>query len=166
VPRHAKHAESCIGVISDTHGLLRPQAIEILKGCDQIIHAGDIGSETVLAELRRIAPVTAVRGNNDTQAWARDLLETEVVQIDGRLIYVIHDIKMLDIDPVASGISVVISGHSHKPASVEKDGVLYLNPGSAGPRRFNLPLSAAKLYVSRSAVRAEIIRIELEERSG
>lgn len=161
--RGAKPDGSCIGVISDTHGLMRPQAIEILQGSDHIIHAGDIGSEHVLAELRNIAPVTAVRGNNDTQPWARTLPEVARMTVQGRTLHILHDLKTLDLDPATNGISVVIAGHSHKPAVIEKEGVLYLNPGSAGPRRFSLPLSAAKLFVSRTSVKAKIIGIDLKK---
>jgi putative phosphoesterase len=147
-------------VISDTHGLLRPQALEILQGSDHIIHAGDIGSEHILAELRKIAPLTVVRGNNDTQPWAQAIPETARVHVHGRLVYILHDVKTLDFDPEVAGVAVVIAGHSHKPAIIEKQGILFLNPGSAGPRRFNLPLSAARLYVSGTSVSAEIIGID------
>lgn len=156
---------SFVGVISDTHGLLRPEAIAILQGCHHIIHAGDIGSEHILGELAKIAPVTAVRGNNDTQPWARTLPDTARMSVHGRVVHILHDLKTLDFDPAAHGVSVVVAGHSHKPAVVEKDDVLYLNPGSAGPRRFNLPLSAAKLYIARTYVRAEIVGIDLKGRT-
>ncbi len=157
-----RHSETLIGVISDTHGLMRSEALEIMQGCSHIIHAGDIGSEHVLTELRRIAPLTAIRGNNDIQPWAKRIPETARMQLHGRAIYVLHDLKTLEIDPIASGVCVVISGHSHKPALVEKQGVLYLNPGSAGPRRFSLPLSAARLHVTKTSVHAEIVPIDLK----
>jgi uncharacterized protein len=150
----------CVGVISDTHGLLRPEALELFAGVDHIIHAGDIGSPEILETLRAVAPLTAVRGNNDKGAWADAILHTEVVEIEGRLLYVLHNIAELDIDPLQKGISAVITGHSHKPAVVEKAGVMYLNPGSAGPRRFKLPLTIAKLYVSRGDLRAEIVEMK------
>lgn len=155
--RSSKQVESNVGVISDTHGLLRPQALRALDGCSHIIHAGDIGSEHILEELGKVAPITAVRGNNDTDAWAREIPDTAQLRLHGTLVYVLHDLKTLTLDPVAAGFSVVIAGHSHKPSSVERDGVLFLNPGSAGPRRFNLPLSVARLYVSQMRVRAEIV---------
>ena len=136
-----------IGVISDTHGLLRPEAPERLAGVDHIIHAGDIGSPDILPELERIAPVTAIKGNVDTQAWAANLPETARVAFDGHSIFVLHDRKALDFDPAREGIAVVISGHSHKPGIETVDGVLYLNPGSAGRRRFRLPVTVATLEV-------------------
>src|SRR5690606_1840984 len=128
-----------IGVISDMHGLLRPEAKAALGECDAIIHAGDIGKPDVLDELAEIAPVTAIRGNVDK--WAVDLPDTEVVEIDGRYLYVLHDLKRLDLDPKAAGFDAVIFGHSHAPSVQTRDGVLYLNPGSAGPRRFKLPIA-------------------------
>jgi putative phosphoesterase len=136
-----------IGIISDTHGLLRPEAEKRLSGVDHIIHGGDIGRLDVLVALRRIAPVTAIRGNVDTGDWARDCAEAELVRLGGRRIYVVHDLKALRIDPVAEGIDVIVSGHSHKAAVETKDGVLYLNPGSAGPRRFRLPITLATLVI-------------------
>lgn len=154
-----------VGVISDTHGLVRPEALVIMQGCDHIIHAGDIGSEQVLKALEALAPLTAIRGNNDKQPWAKRIPETALIELGTHMIYVLHDLKQIDLDPRTADISVVISGHSHKPACVEKEGVLYLNPGSAGPRRFNLPLSAAKLYVTKTSVHAEIVPIELNASS-
>ena len=145
-----------IGVISDTHGLLRPEAIGALAGVDHLVHAGDIGSPEILDQLREIAPVTAVRGNNDRGAWAKEIPEAQLLDIDGRRLYVLHDISTLDLDPAAAGIAVVITGHSHKPAAAERNGVLFLNPGSAGPRRFKLPISVATLRVYAKSVRAEI----------
>lgn len=141
-----------IGVISDTHGLLRPSAQESLAAADHIIHAGDIGAPEVIEELRRIAPTTAIRGNVDTGAWARAYPETALVRLGGRAIYVLHDLKALDFDPARRGIEVVISGHSHRPKVDSENGVLYLNPGSAGPRRFTLPISLATLELSDSAI--------------
>jgi putative phosphoesterase len=136
-----------IGLISDTHGLLRPEAVEYLRGSDFIIHAGDIGHPGVLAELAAIAPVTAVRGNNDHAPWASGLRLTEVLEVDSALIYVIHDLAGLDIDPAAGGFHAVVAGHSHRPACEVRDGVLFLNPGSAGPRRFRLPVSVGQVLV-------------------
>ena len=148
---------SVIGVISDTHGLVRPEAKAVLKNCDAILHAGDIGKPAVLDELNAIAPLTAIRGNIDT--WAATLPDTEVVEIGGRHIYLLHDVKDLNVDPVAKGFDVVISGHSHRPDIREVDGVLYLNPGSAGPRRFKLPVAVGKLIVDGADVRAEIVEL-------
>src|SRR5437667_8649115 len=136
-----------IGVISDTHGLLRPEAVQALKGSDLIIHAGDVGDPRILDELRVIAPAIAVRGNIDTGEWAMKLPEYEVIEREGVSIYVLHDVNQLDLDPVAAGLQAVVSGHSHKPAIRTVNGVLYLNPGSAGPRRFKLPLTVARLDV-------------------
>ena len=129
-----------IGVISDTHGLLRPEAVKALHGADHIIHAGDVGDPEILDQLRAIAPLTAIRGNVDKSAWARKLPETEVVELGGISIYVLHDLAHLDLKPEASGFKAVISGHSHTPKQETRNGVLYFNPGSAGPRRFKLPI--------------------------
>ena len=148
-------------MISDTHGLLRPEAVAALAGVERILHAGDIGSREVLAGLGRVAPVTAVRGNNDRDAWAADIPETEVVEVGGVALYVLHDLHALDLDPRAAGFAAVIAGHSHQPRLDERDGVLYLNPGSAGPRRFKLPISLARLTVSGPRVRAELITLEI-----
>jgi uncharacterized protein len=145
-----------VGVISDTHGLLRPEAIGKLAGVDHVVHAGDIGSPEILDRLREIAPVTAVRGNNDKGAWAKEIPEAQLLDLNGRRLYVLHDISALDLDPAAAGIAVVIAGHSHKPAAAERNGVLFLNPGSAGPRRFKLPISVATLRIYAKSVRAEI----------
>jgi putative phosphoesterase len=134
-----------VGVISDTHGLLRPEALRALARSRHIVHAGDIGDPAVLAALAEIAPITAVRGNNDRGPWASKLGETVLLEIAQTRIYVIHDLAQLDIDPLAEGVGVVIAGHSHRPASRMERGVLYLNPGSAGPRRFNLPITVARL---------------------
>src|SRR5215469_12890139 len=136
-----------IGVISDTHGLLRLEAIAALQGSEHIIHAGDIGSPEIVPALEKIAPVTAIRGNVDTQPWARRFAETEVIELAGLHIYIIHDLNALDLNPKAAGFAAVISSHSHQPKQESKDGVLYLNPGSAGPRRFKLPISVGKLEI-------------------
>lgn len=137
-----------IGVISDTHGLLRPEAVRALQGLDLIIHAGDVGDPEILATLKTLAPVFAVRGNVDTQEWARALPETEVIETDSVTIYVLHDVQALDLNPAAAGFQIVISGHSHKPGHMLCEGVLFLNPGSAGPRRFDLPVTIARLDIS------------------
>jgi hypothetical protein len=138
---------------------VRPEALRALAGVDRILHAGDVGAPEVLDALATIAPVTAVRGNNDKGAWARGLAETERITEAGRALYLIHDVKELDLDPRAAGIAVVISGHSHRPVNERRDGVLYVNPGSAGPRRFKLPITVARLRVGR-LLRAEIITLE------
>jgi uncharacterized protein len=151
-----------IGVISDTHGLLRWEAEAALAGVDHIIHAGDIGTTEILERLQRIAPLTAVRGNNDKGSWADPLPATAIVDICSQRLYVVHDIAKLDVDPLANGIAAVIAGHSHKPGVSEKDGVLFLNPGSAGPRRFHLPVAIAKLFVDAGAVRAEICNLQIK----
>jgi hypothetical protein len=150
-----------IGVISDTHGLLRPEAVAALSGSDLIIHAGDIGPPEILEALRRLGPVAAVRGNMDKGQWARDLPATEVVEAGEVRLYVLHELFALDLDPRAAGFSAVIYGHSHEPALFRKDGVLFLNPGSAGPRRFTLPVSLAILHVNGAEVEAEIVRIKV-----
>jgi uncharacterized protein len=151
-----------IGVISDTHGLLRAEAATFLRGSDFIIHAGDIGDAGILRELALIAPVTAVRGNNDKGPWAEAIPETQVLQVEDAVIYVIHDVAQLDLAPGAAPFRVVVSGHSHKPSASERGGVLYLNPGSAGPRRFKLPIAAAELLVDGSSVRARITELRVE----
>jgi uncharacterized protein len=149
-----------IGVVSDTHGLMRPEALRQLRRVDRIIHAGDIGSREVLAALQAIAPVTAVRGNNDRGAWVRGIPETALVEVGPVRLYVLHDVKTLTVDPRAAGVTAVIAGHSHRPARVEHDGVLYLNPGSIGPRRFTLPIAMAILTVRGTRVRAEIVHLD------
>jgi len=146
-----------VGVISDTHGLLRPEGLEALRGSERIIHAGDVGDPAILDQLRTIAPVTAVRGNIDKGAWAHKLPETAVIEIGRVSIYVLHDLSQLDLKPEAAGFQVVISGHSHVPKQETRAGVLYFNPGSAGPKRFKLPITVGKLVVERKKVRAEII---------
>ncbi|MFL6256356.1 MAG: metallophosphoesterase family protein [Pyrinomonadaceae bacterium] len=148
-----------VGVISDTHGLLRPEAFGALMGSELIIHAGDVGGPEVLEELGRLAPLVAVRGNNDRGAWAESLPEYEAIEVNGTFIYVLHDLKELDIAP--AGFRVVVSGHSHKPLVEERRGVLYLNPGSAGPRRFKLPVIVARLKVNGDDVSAEIINLDV-----
>lgn len=150
-----------IGVISDTHGLLRPEALEALKGSDLIIHAGDVGSPDILDALRVIAPTTAVRGNVDTVPPCSLLPATEIVEAGPFLVYVLHDLHDLDLDPSAAGFHAVISGHSHQPLNEERKGVLYLNPGSAGPRRFRLPVSVASLRVEGTHLRPEILELPL-----
>jgi len=145
-----------IGVISDTHGLLRREAIESLRGSEHIIHAGDIGSPEIIPALEKIAPVTAIRGNVDTQPWAQRYAETEVVELGGFHMYVIHDLNALDLNPGAAGFAAVISGHSHQPKQETKDGVLYFNPGSAGPRRFKLPISVGRLEIGTPGIHGEI----------
>jgi uncharacterized protein len=150
-----------LGIISDTHGLLRPAAVEALRGSDQILHAGDVGAPGILKALAQIAPVTAVRGNVDTAPWARALPKTEVVEAGGLSIYVLHDLGQLDLKPEAAGFRVVVYGHSHKPRIEEKNGVLYFNPGSAGPRRFHLPVSVGKLTFTAGRVRAELVDLEI-----
>lgn len=148
-----------VGLISDTHGLLRPEATQALAGVDLIIHAGDIGAPEVLVALRALAPVRAVRGNNDQGPWARDLPETEALELDGASLYVLHDLQALDLDPAAGGFTVVVAGHSHRPAMHTRDGVLYINPGSAGPRRFRLPIAVGFLEIAAGAVRGRIQEI-------
>jgi uncharacterized protein len=148
-----------IGVISDTHGLLRREAVAALRGSERIIHAGDVGEPEILERLRQIAPVSAIRGNVDKSAWARKLPETEVVELGGISIYVLHDLSQLDLKPQAAGFHVVIYGHSHVPKQETRDGVLYFNPGSAGPRRFKLPVTVGKLIVEDGRVRGEIVPI-------
>jgi len=150
-----------IGVISDTHGLLRPEAVEALAGADHVLHAGDIGAPEILLALARIAPVTAIRGNVDTEAWARRLPENEAVEMGGVTIYMLHDLGRLDLKPEAAGMRVVVYGHSHQPTIEEKKGVLYFNPGSAGPRRFKLPVSVGKLAIEKGKVRGELIELKV-----
>jgi putative phosphoesterase len=137
-----------IGIISDTHGLLRPKALCVLAHVDHIIHGGDIGDPEIITALRRIAPVTAIRGNVDTGEWATEFAETEFVRLAGRLFYVLHDLNTLQVDPVAEGIDVIVSGHSHVPKMNTVDSLLYVNPGSAGRRRFKLPITLASLEVT------------------
>jgi len=148
-----------LGVISDTHGLLRPEAVEALRGSDRILHAGDVGAPEILEALAQLAPVTAVRGNVDTDAWTRSLPKTEVVEADGVSIYLLHDLGQLDLKPEAAGFRVVVYGHSHQPKIAEKNGLLYFNPGSAGPRRFHLPVSVGRLIIAAGKVQAESVEL-------
>jgi len=146
-----------IGLVSDTHGLLRPEVAAFLRGCDHIVHGGDICEPEIIGELEALAPVTAVRGNNDRGAWARALNESEFVSFGEVMIYAIHDLAQIDIDPAAAGVRVVVSGHSHRPLIEERDGVLFVNPGSAGPRRFSLPISAGELLIEGERVTARTV---------
>lgn len=148
-----------VGLVSDTHGLLRPEARAFLVGCDYVVHGGDVGEPKILEELAAMAPLIAVRGNNDTGPWARHLRETELIRVGNVFVYVIHNIEDLDLDPGAAGVSVVVSGHSHQPLVETRDGILYVNPGSCGPRRFKLPISVGELVVSGSAVEARTIEL-------
>lgn len=148
-----------IGVISDTHGLLRPEALAALRGSAYIIHAGDVGDPAILEKLAAIAPVTAVRGNVDRGAWARKIPETNVLEAAGVSIYVLHDLQQLDVKPEGAGFEAVIYGHSHIPKQEIKNGVLYFNPGSAGPRRFKLPVSVGKLLLETGKVRGELLNL-------
>ena len=150
-----------IGVISDTHGLLRPEAVAALAGSDLVVHAGDVGSPEVLRGLESVAPVVAVRGNNDHGRWAAQLAETEIVRAGGWLLYVLHDAHDLDRDPAAEGWAAVIAGHSHRPSIEKRDGILFVNPGSAGPRRFRLPVSVASFEVRPGGISAEIILLDV-----
>ena len=147
-----------IGLISDTHGLLRATAIAALRGSDVIVHAGDVGAPEILERLTEVAPVIAVRGNVDTQPWAAGLPATQTLQADGTILYVIHNLEQLDLNPSAAGFGVVVSGHSHKPMQFERHGVLYINPGSAGPRRFSLPISLALLRLGQKPWEVEFVR--------
>jgi uncharacterized protein len=152
--------KSVVGLISDTHGLLRPEALGLLKGSDLIVHAGDVGNPEILTELARLAPISVVRGNVDTGAWARSIPETAVVEVGvSARLYVLHDIAELDIDPAAAGFCAVISGHSHKPGCRQDGGVLYINPGSAGPRRFLLPISLGRLVLEDGRLSADLIEV-------
>jgi putative phosphoesterase len=146
-----------VGVISDTHGLLRPEAVEALRGADHILHAGDVGGPEVLEALSALAPLTAVRGNNDRGAWARKLPETAVVELGGVLVYLLHDLAALDLDLRVAGMAALVTGHSHQPLVGERDGVLHLNPGSAGPRRFRLPVTVGRLEVAGGRLSAVIV---------
>ena len=148
---------TAIGLISDTHGLLREEALRALGGSDLIIHAGDVGKPEIIDALKTLAPVVAVKGNVDTESWASALPETEVVEVGPATIYVLHDVNALDLNPAAAGFHIVVSGHSHKPARTERDGVLYINPGSAGPRRFQLPVTIARLDLGHTPWKVEFI---------
>ena len=150
-----------IGLIADTHNLLRPEALAALQGVDHLIHAGDIGGPHILADLERIAPLSVVRGNNDQDSWADAIPERLTLRFGAIALHVLHDLKQLDIDPAAQGIDVVITGHSHKPLHEERNGVLYLNPGSAGPRRFKLPISVGIVHIEDGRARAKLITLEV-----
>jgi uncharacterized protein len=150
-----------VGVISDTHGLLRPEATATLAGCDHIVHGGDIGSREILARLAVIGPVTAVRGNNDREPWAASLPETQLLQLGGVTIFVIHNLEQLKARGCPAGVRVVVSGHSHKPIIREQGGVLYVNPGSAGPRRFKLPVSVAQLEIRGASVTSQLLELKI-----
>lgn len=150
-----------VGLISDTHGLLRPQALDALRGSDAIVHAGDIGASSILEALTEIAPLTAVRGNNDRGAWAADVPETNVLEIGGVIVYVLHDLALIDLDPAVAGFHVVVCGHSHRPACEKRHGVWYVNPGSAGPRRFTLPVAVGMLEVEGTQVRPRLLELDV-----
>ena len=148
-----------IGILSDTHGLIRPEVEKALAGCDRILHAGDVGDNRVLERLARIAPVTAVRGNMDYGSWSSALPVTEMVEIDTVFFYILHDLNRLDLDPVAAGIHVVVSGHTHQPELTRQNGVFYLNPGSAGQRRYNYPISVARVPIENGRPIPRIVEI-------
>jgi putative phosphoesterase len=159
VTTHSR-AATRVGCVSDTHGLVRPEALAALAGVELIVHAGDVGSPEVLERLREVAPVVAIRGNNDSGAWAKRLPETDVVEVAGRSLFLIHDVNELDLDPSAAGIDVVVSGHSHRPRVETRGGVVFVNPGSIGPRRFTLPVALALLHIS-VRVRAKIVELSV-----
>ncbi len=146
-----------IGLISDTHGLLREEALRALEGSELILHAGDVGKPEIIDALKTLAPVVAVRGNVDTEPWASALAETEVVETGVATLYVLHDVHALDLDPAAAGFQIVVSGHSHKPGSEERGGVVYINPGSAGPRRFQLPVTVARLDLGQTPWKVDFV---------
>ena len=154
-------ASTRIGLISDTHGLLRPQALEALRGSELILHAGDVGKPEILTALRKLALVIAVRGNVDQADWAKALPETAVAEAGCVLLYVLHDVHALDLDPAAAGFDVVVSGHSHQPGKFERDGVLYVNPGSAGPRRFHLPVTVARLNLGCTPFEVQFVELQV-----
>ncbi|HWX81712.1 MAG TPA: metallophosphoesterase family protein [Steroidobacteraceae bacterium] len=155
----ANKSELRVGLLSDTHGLLRAEARAFLTGCDYIIHGGDVGAAAILEDLEALAPLIAVRGNNDDKPWADNLRETELIRLGGVFVYVIHDLAKLNVDPTALGIRAVICGHSHKPLIDERAGILYINPGSCGPKRFKLPVSVGELLVEGENVRARIVEL-------
>lgn len=148
-----------LGLLADTHGLLRPEARAFLIGADYIVHGGDVGGADILDELAALAPLIAVRGNNDKGAWAARLEESELIRVGNVFLYVIHNLEELDIDPGAAGVSVIVSGHSHKPRIEERAGILYVNPGSCGPRRFRLPVSIGEIIVSGDSIEARTIEL-------
>lgn len=157
----ARSRATQVGVISDTHGLLRPEAVAALRGSDLILHGGDVGKPEVLESLKTIAPVVAVRGNNDSGPWADALPVSEIVEVGTVALYLLHDVAELDLDPRAARLAAVISGHSHRPSAEVRDGVLFLNPGSAGPRRFRLPVALARLEIRGGTLRPKLIQIEI-----
>ena len=150
-----------VGLISDTHGLLRPQALAAMQGSDYIVHGGDIGNSVIVEQLRAIAPLTVVRGNNDTASWAASLPDTAMLELGEFKLVAVHDIATLAVDPVAAGVRVIVCGHSHCPTLTWRNGILYVNPGSAGPRRFKLPVSVAELLVDGPAVTARVIKLDV-----
>jgi hypothetical protein len=150
-----------VGVISDTHGLLRPEAVDALRGSNLIIHAGDVGDQAILGSLEAIAPVHAIRGKADVESWSASLPDTQVVEAGGLHLYVLHDLHKLDLKPSAAGFAAVVSGHSHQPKQEVRNGVLYFNPGSAGPKRFKLPVSLGKLTITNGRVRAELMTLQV-----
>lgn len=150
-----------IGIISDTHGLMRHEALDALRGCDLVVHAGDIDSPEVIVALRRLGPVFAVRGNVDRHPWAAEFPTTQVVEVEDTFLYVLHDLNELDLDPVAAGFHVVVSGHSHQPSVTSRQGIVYVNPGSAGPRRFRLPVTVAKLEIGAESPSAHIVPLRV-----
>jgi putative phosphoesterase len=156
-----KSALRVIGLISDTHGLVIPEALKALQGVDLVIHAGDIGKPEVLDALKVISPLVAIKGNNDTGAWAKALPDTQMVQAADTKLFVIHNVNELDCDPAVAGYNVVISGHSHKPSILTREGVLFVNPGSAGPRRFKLPIAVAKLFIQNRKINTELIELRV-----
>ena len=156
-----KDSPTRIGLISDTHGLVRPQALNALRDSELILHAGDVGKPEILTALRELAPVIAIRGNVDTSEWARSLPKTAVAEADKFLLYVLHDLHTLDLNPAAAGFHVVVSGHSHQPGKFERDDVLYINPGSAGPRRFQLPVTVARLNLALMPFEVEFVELEI-----
>lgn len=155
-----------VGLISDTHGLLRPQATAFLQGCDHILHGGDIGGPEILEQLRAVAPVSAVRGNNDTHAWAASLPQTRLLELAGVKLYLIHNLDDLELDPSAAGVQVIVSGHSHRPCVRERGGVIYVNPGSAGPRRFKLPISIAELEICGNVITPRLLELATSASEG
>jgi putative phosphoesterase len=161
LPLDQKAKPARIGLISDTHGLLRDEALRALRGAELIIHAGDVGNPEILESLEQIAPVIAVRGNVDTATWSETLPMTAIVETSGPTIYVLHNLQQLDLKPPAAGFGIVVSGHSHKHGKEERDGVLYVNPGSAGPRRFTLPITVAWLYLAESPWRVDFVELKI-----
>jgi uncharacterized protein len=148
-----------VAIVSDTHGLLRPEAKLFAGASDYIIHGGDVGSQAILEQLSALAPLIAVKGNNDRQAWAAHLPETEMIRVGGVFVYVIHDVAQLDLDPHAAGVQIIVSGHSHQPLIERRDGVLYINPGSCGPKRFTLPISMGEMIVEGTKVRVRTLEL-------